>query len=111
MKLYAYRYADGRIEQAEVEVEEKVVLVPKEQENIPFIYEKQIGKTDVGEVVGYYPTVFLKSPDSEYAKDKFLENMRKVLAEKEDTSEKFQKAVEALKEEIRVLEQESEETE
>lgn len=110
MKLYAYKYEDGKIEQAEVEVEEKAVLVPKERGKLPFIYEEQIYRENVGEAIGYHPSIFLKTPDFEYAKGKLLENKRKELAEKEDASERFQKSVESLKEEIKVLEQTSEET-
>ena len=110
MKLYGYRNENGKIEQAEIDVEEKVVLVRENGENFPFTYGKQINRESIGEVIGYYPTIFLKTPDFEYAKRKFLENKRKELTEKEDISKKFQKSVESLREEINILEQVNAET-
>lgn len=103
MKLYGYQNKDGKIEQAEVEVEEKVVLVPKGQSSIPFIYDKQLDRDSIGKVVGYYPTVFLKTPDFEHAKEKFLEQAEKKLADKEKVLEDYQDSVENAKRDLETL--------
>lgn len=105
MKLYGYRNENGSIEQAEIEVEEKAVLVPKEQSNFPFTYDKQIDRADVGRVIGYYPTIFLKNKDFEYAKEKFLERKKEELAEKEKYVEKQNEGLKKMREEINKLEQ------
>lgn len=78
MKLYGYYNDNGQIKQAEVEVKEKVVLVPENDgESIPFLYEKSIDRDKIGELVGYNGTIFYKQPSFEMAKEKFLETARK----------------------------------
>lgn len=78
MKLYGYYNDNGEIKQAEVEVKEKVILVPENDgESIPFLYEKSIDRDKLGELVGYSGTIFYKQPSFEMAKEKFLEKARK----------------------------------
>lgn len=105
MKLYGYQNKDGKIEQAEVEVEEKVVLIPKGQSSFPFTYEKQIGRDDIGSVIGYYPTIFFKTPDFERAKEKFLVWAENKLADKEKVLEDYRGSVENAKQELEALKQ------
>lgn len=109
MKLYGYQSKDGKIEQAEVEVEEKVVLVPKGQSSFPFIYEKQLDRDDIGNITGYYPTIFLKSPDFKHAKEKFLVQAENKLADKEKVLEDYRDSVESAKQELKALKQETNE--
>lgn len=105
MKLYGYQNKDGKIEQAEVEVEEKVVLVPKGQSSFPFTYEKQLDRDDIESVIGYYPTIFLKSPDFKHAKEKFLIQAENKLADKEKVLEDYRDTVESAKRELKALKQ------
>lgn len=105
MKLYGYQNKDGKIEQAEVEVEEKVVLVQKEQATFPFTYDKQLARDNIGKIIGYYPTIFLKTPDFERAKEKFLEQAENKLTDKEKALESYQDSVESAKREIEALKQ------
>ncbi len=108
MKLYGYKNENGKIAQTEIEAEEKVVLVPKENGSFPFIYDKQIDMANVGEVIGYYPTIFLKEPNFNYAKEKFLKKARESLAGKEKYRDKVLKDVEDFKKELEILEKASE---
>lgn len=108
MKLYGYKSENGKILQAEIEVEEKSVLVPKENGSLPFLYDKQIDVANVGEVTGYYPTIFLKEPNFDYAKEKFLQKARETLAKKEKCRDEYLKDVEEFKGELELLEQASE---
>lgn len=112
MKLYGYQNQNGKIKIGEVEVEEKVILVPKDGKDFPFIYGKQIGRSDVGEVMGiYFPTVFLTNPDFECAKEKLLENSRKTLSEKRKAKESASKDVEDFEKQMEALENEVEQAE
>lgn len=104
MKLYAYKYDDGTIQQAEAEAVEKVILVPEKNIDFPFIYRKRIDKEDIGELIGGFPTVFLKHPGLEYAREKFLENARERLEERKNILEYAKKEIKEIEEEIRDLE-------
>lgn len=112
MKLYGYRNKNGNIEQVETEVEEKVVLVPEEGKVFPLVYEKQIDKESVGDIIetGYCQAVFYKVPDFDFAKEQFLEHRRRELSEKEIDFEEQSKRIEELKSEIKNLEQATENT-
>lgn len=105
MKLYGYQYKDGKMEQAEIEVEEKVVLVPKGQASFPLTYDKQLDIGDIGKIVNFYPTIFLKSPDFEYAKEKFLVQTENELSKKEDVLKTYQDLVEGARQELESLKQ------
>lgn len=105
MKLYGYQNKDGEIEQAEVEVEEKVVLVPKGQSSIPLVYEKQIDRDDIEKIIGYYPTIFLRIPNFSHAKTKLLERVEKELKEKEDALKSYQDSIEDVKRKLEALKQ------
>lgn len=77
MKLYGYHNNDGKIEQAEIEVKEKIILVPTvEGKSMPFIYENNIGIEDIGTLLGWGNTIYYKSPSFELAKEKFIEKVR-----------------------------------
>lgn len=105
MKLYGYQNKDGKIEQAEIEVEEKVVLVPKGQSSFPLTYDKQLDEGDIGKVIGYNPTIFLKSPDFEHAKEKFLVRAENELSKKEDVLKSYQDSVKGARQELESLKQ------
>lgn len=105
MKLYGYQNENGKIKREEIEVEEKVVLVPKNGNSFLLIYGNQINREDVGKAIGcYLPTVYLKEPDFEHAKEILLEKAMKDLSEKENTSEAFLKSVEEFKNQMKDLE-------
>lgn len=109
MKLYGYQNQNGKIKTGEVEVEEKVILVPKDGKDFPLIYRNKIDRGDVGRVTGIYcPTVFLTSPDFECAKEKLLENSRKTLSEKRKAKESASKDVEDFEKQIESLQNEIE---
>lgn len=78
MKLYGYYNDNGEIRQAQVEVKEKVILVPeKDGQSIPFLCEKSIDRDKIGELIGWNSTIFYKKPSFQMAKEKFLEKAQK----------------------------------
>lgn len=78
MKLYGYYNDNGEIKQAEIEVKEKIVLVPlKDGDSFPFLYENSIERDKIGELIGWNGTIFYREPSFERAKEKFLEKARK----------------------------------
>lgn len=81
MKLYAYANDNGKIKQEEIEVEEKVVLVPVNNSRFPFSYDSQLDKNKIGKLVGFNKVVFFKQPNFKGAKEMFIENARKTLSQ------------------------------
>lgn len=110
MKLYGYQNENGKIKRGEIDVEEKVILIPKDGRDFPLIFGNQINREDVGKVIGFWPTVFLKEPDFERAKELLLEKARERLSEKEKVMEQSSKDVEEFKKQMETLENEAEQT-
>lgn len=82
MKLYGYYNDNGKIKTAEVEVKEKVILVPEnEDSSIPFIYNESIDREKIGKVIGWGNVIFYKEPSFESAKEKFLDKTRREYSE------------------------------
>lgn len=78
MKLYGYYNDNGEIKTAEVEVKEKVILVPEKDGNsIPFIYRNHIDREAIGTEIGWGNVIFYKQPSFEMAKEKLLDKTRK----------------------------------
>lgn len=98
MKLYAYNNNNGEIQQAEIEVKEKVILVPENGDtSFPFIYDKSIDREKVGAPIGYYgDTIFYKSPSFDMAKEIFLEDAAIRFIESQKDYEQKKTALEKL---------------
>lgn len=99
MKLYAYHNENGEIKTAEIEVKEKVVLVPeKDGDRFPFIYEKEIDREDVGKLLWFNGTIFYKRPSFDEAKEKFIEEARKIFKNASDFFNEKEKVLKKLME-------------
>lgn len=98
MKLYAYHNNNGEIQQAEIEVKEKVVLVLENGgTSLPFAYESSIDAEKVGVPIGYFEdTIFYKSPSFEMAKEIFLENTKRHFTESQKAYEQKKAVLEKL---------------
>lgn len=98
MKLYAYYNDNGEIKQAEIEVKEKVILVPENGDtSFPFTYEKSIDREKVGVPIGYLgDTIFYKQPSFEIAKEIFSENAKRRFTESQKDYEQKKAALEKL---------------
>lgn len=98
MKLYGYWNNDGRIHQAEIEVEEKVILVPKEGRNFPFYYGGSIDKEQLEKPLGYcQDVVFFTEESREKAKKMFVKFAEKKFLASEELFDKTRDVLERLR--------------
>lgn len=100
MKLYGYYNNEGKIHQAEIEVEEKVVLVPKEGGNFPFYYGDSIDKEQLEKPLGCcQDVVFFAEESREKAKEMFVKFAEKKFLASEELFEKTRDVLERLRSE------------
>lgn len=100
MKLYGYNFGNGKINSAEVEVEEKPKTCRVPHGSFPFCYLSTVKKEDIGAFVGYSGlTVFYTNPSKDKAIQKFKEEFNRELESKKHD-------VTILEEKIRILESE-----
>lgn len=98
MKLYGYYNNDGKIQQAEIEAVEKVILIPKEGKNFPFYYGDSIDREQIGKPLGYYQDiVFFAEESREKAVEMFVEYAQKKFLESEKVFEKEKAVLERLR--------------
>lgn len=83
MKLYVYNFSDGKLNCAEVEVEEKPKTYKVPHGTVPFCYLNVLKKKDEGKFVDYFGrTVFYTEPSKEKAIEKFKKELNRKLEEK-----------------------------
>lgn len=83
MKLYVYNFSNGKLNCAEVEVEEKLKTYKVPHGTAPFCYLSLLKKEDEGKFVGYFGcTVFYTEPSKEKAIEKLKRELNRKLEEK-----------------------------
>lgn len=98
MKIYAYQNNKGEIKQAEIEVEKKTVLVPKNDTYFPVIGDKEIYEDNIGVLMDYFygPTVVFDEPNLEKAIHMFHESAQKRMEESQKLYDEAKKELDKL---------------